>query len=96
MLFLAWKNNVGDMPNQPKPKRKRGPARAYEDWGTETKLIIKLNHLNQPIGPNASKLASQLGIIARNGTFCPIIYTDWRCKELDECKRRIWEDVKVI
>ena len=66
-------------------------------WGSEDeKLHVELDDLNQPIGPTAAKLQSQLGIIARNGAFTPLIYNDWRAADLASYKERIWDEVKVM
>lgn len=32
-------------------------------------LHVELNHLNQAIGPDAARLSSKLGVIARNGKY---------------------------
>ncbi|KAH7866148.1 hypothetical protein Vadar_016232 [Vaccinium darrowii] len=73
----------------------RGPARPNAKWGTGEKLVIDLNEVDIPIGDTAGPLQSQLGILARNGNLAPLIFTDWRARELRPYKERIWAEVKA-
>lgn len=59
-------------------------------------MPVELDEENKPIGEHAAQLESQLGIIARNGNFAPLTFTDWRAPELEPYKARIWEEVKVL
>lgn len=81
---------------QEKRGKGRGFARPYTGWGTGTKLEVKLNKVNQPIGDTSAPLQSQLGLLARNSYLAPLCYTDWRAPELNPYKERIWADVKVL
>ncbi|KAH7845113.1 hypothetical protein Vadar_033102 [Vaccinium darrowii] len=74
--------------------RGRGPSRPYKYWGTGKKLEVVLDTDNQPIGDTGAILQSQLGILARNGNFAPLTYTDWRAPQLTPYKERIWNEVK--
>ncbi|XP_028073882.1 uncharacterized protein LOC114276298 [Camellia sinensis] len=56
--------------------------------------MVTLNEENQPIGDEAAKLQSQLGILARNGNFAPLTFNDWRAPQLNPYKERIWQEVK--
>ena len=51
-------------------------------------LIIDVNDLGQPIGPNARKLASYLGTITRNPQKAPLTWDNWR-KMLAEYKNHM-------
>ncbi|KAL7223194.1 hypothetical protein ACSBR1_024791 [Camellia fascicularis] len=72
----------------------RGPGRPFSRWGMRQKLKVTLNEENQPIGDEAAKLQSQLGILARNGNFAPLTFNDWKAPELNPYKERIWQEVK--
>ncbi|KAL7174063.1 hypothetical protein ACSBR2_033336 [Camellia fascicularis] len=75
-------------------RQTRGPGRPFAEWGTGQKLKVTLNEENQPIGDEAAKLQSQLGILARNGNFAPLTFNDWRAPQLNPYKERIWQEVK--
>ncbi|CAL5416814.1 unnamed protein product [Camellia sinensis] len=72
----------------------RGPGHPFARWGTRQKLKVTLNEENQPIGDEAAKLQSQLGILAWNGNFAPLTFNDWRAPQLNPYKERIWQEVK--
>ncbi|XP_028083157.1 probable serine/threonine-protein kinase samkC [Camellia sinensis] len=76
-------------------RQTRGPGRPFTRWGTGQKLKVTLNEENQPIGDEAAKLQSQLGILARNGNFAPLTFNDWRAPQLNPYKECIWQEVKV-
>ncbi|CAL5419282.1 unnamed protein product [Camellia sinensis] len=59
-----------------------------------TKVKVTLNEENQPIGDEAAKLQSQLGILAQNGNFAPLTFNDWRAPQLNPYKECIWQEVK--
>ncbi|OIT34242.1 hypothetical protein A4A49_09709 [Nicotiana attenuata] len=51
----------------------------HSGWGNDGgSLHVELNEHGQPIGPEASRLSSKLGVIARNGILAPLNYKDWR------------------
>ncbi|XP_059298561.1 uncharacterized protein LOC132051487 [Lycium ferocissimum] len=41
-------------------------------------LHIELNGFDQVIGPEATRLSSKLGVLARNGRLAPLNHKDWR------------------
>ncbi|KAJ6813371.1 uncharacterized protein M6B38_143770 [Iris pallida] len=61
-----------------------------EDGGI---LEIHVNNLGQPIEETCSRLASNLGVLARNGHLAPLTYLDWRHVP-DIGKDAIWTHIK--
>ncbi|XP_057805534.1 uncharacterized protein LOC131020622 isoform X2 [Salvia miltiorrhiza] len=62
-----------------KKKRARGPTCMPKVWGLNKNFNVSFNELGQPNDrKQTSTLAHFLGTIARNGSFCPLHYTDWR------------------
>ncbi|CAA2998544.1 Hypothetical predicted protein [Olea europaea subsp. europaea] len=57
--------------------RGRGPT-CCQQLLSEKCVSITTNALGQPIGREAPKLTSFLGILARIGHFLPLTYVDWR------------------
>ena len=57
-------------------KKCRGPTRCADINNLEAKLEIHCDERNQLVGPNSVKLASLLGVLARE--MVPITYFDWR------------------
>lgn len=63
----------------------------------EEREEVTLNEDAQPIGPTdraVSNLSLFLGTLARNSTFCPLIYTSWKAMP-DENIERVWNYTKV-
>lgn len=73
--------------------RVRGPTRCLHLLNDE-RISITTNVLGQPIGPEAPKLTSFLGILARNGNFLPLTYVDWRAVP-NESKESLWQEVQL-
>lgn len=53
------------------------------------------NELGQPVGPEACKLTSFLGFIARDGNLAPLTYATW-IKMPEEYKENMWQKVLVF
>ncbi|KAL4580748.1 hypothetical protein LXL04_016950 [Taraxacum kok-saghyz] len=62
--------------------------------GVEISKRIKImtNELGQPVGPEACKLTSFLGVIARDGKLAPLTYATW-IKMPQEYKENMWQKV---
>ncbi|KAI8555738.1 hypothetical protein RHMOL_Rhmol05G0198300 [Rhododendron molle] len=64
-------------------------------WSTGNNPIkIVLNDKGQPVMPEASSLATNLGVLARDGSLLPLHYTDWRYVPA-HYKKRVWEEIKA-
>ncbi|KAK1286299.1 hypothetical protein QJS10_CPB20g01679 [Acorus calamus] len=74
-------------------RKGRGSSRPLSIWGTGQKLYVNFNEMMQPIGPNARKLASQLGYIARDNNKVPLTYVTWSDMPEDVLED-IWKDVQ--
>nr|GFC74368.1 hypothetical protein [Tanacetum cinerariifolium] len=59
---------------------------------TARRIEIMTNELGQPVGPEASKLVTFLGITARDGNLAPLIYPSW-IKMPEEYKENMWQKV---
>ncbi|KAH7864419.1 hypothetical protein Vadar_029394 [Vaccinium darrowii] len=94
-LSSSGQGTQGAAPSSVPSRQGRGPAHPYAGWGSGEKMPVELDEENKPIGEHAAQLESQLGIIARNGNFAPLTFTDWRAPELEPYKARIWEEVKA-
>ena len=67
----------------------------YKGWGDDGGILqIEVNEFGQPIEQKASRLASNLGVLARNGILAPLTYTDWRIVPA-YIKDNIWKHIKV-
>ena len=71
-------------------RKGRGAARHHSSWGSGQRLEIEM----QPVGPNASKLLSQLGCIVRDGERAPLTYAKWTDMP-NHVLEDIWRDVRV-
>jgi hypothetical protein len=58
-------------------------------------IAVPINTLGQPVGPEASKLSTFLGTVARNGEMAPLIFVDWFAMP-DEKKENMWQFVQVL
>ncbi|KAG5548104.1 hypothetical protein RHGRI_013710 [Rhododendron griersonianum] len=75
--------------------RGRGPSLMNASWSTGNNPIkIVLNDRGQPVMPEASSLATNLGVLARDGSLLPLHYTDWRYVPA-HYKKRVWEEIKA-
>ncbi|KAJ1435169.1 putative transposase, Ptta/En/Spm, plant [Sesbania bispinosa] len=75
-------------------KRTRGPTRCLKIHARsiEERQEVTLDEGGEPIGPNdkvVSDLSYFLGTVARNGNFCPLIYTSFKALTKEE-RERIW------
>ncbi|XP_071931282.1 uncharacterized protein [Coffea arabica] len=73
--------------------RGRGPTRCLKLLAEGMRISVTTNELGQPVGPEASKLVSFLGTLARNGNLAPLTYVDWRAVP-EESKENMWEEVQ--
>lgn len=73
-----------------KTKKKRGPTRCVKVFETEDKICITTNEDGEAVGPEASKIISFLGVIARNGHVAPISCTKWSAIP-EENKEKMWQ-----
>ncbi|XP_060172748.1 uncharacterized protein LOC132603631 isoform X1 [Lycium barbarum] len=95
------RNDSHDIENLPdyreseeQSKRPRGPTMMHSGWGKDgDNLHVELNDRGQVIGPEAARLHSKLGVIARNGILAPLNHRDWRLVP-DMYKDIIWSDIK--
>lgn len=72
----------------------RGCARGALEWGTGKILHLEFDSEWKPIGQNASKFNSQLGVIAKNAQKVPLTYLRWSDMP-DDILEYIWTEVKV-
>lgn len=78
-------------------KRTRGPTRCLSVHARELeeREEVTLDDDGEPVGPNdkvVSDLSYFLGTIARNATYCPLIYTNFKALTKDE-RDAIWNYV---
>ncbi|XP_073104903.1 uncharacterized protein [Elaeis guineensis] len=77
-LSQPQSSDVADISSQSTSRRRgRGTAHGIEFWGTGQKVSLVFDAHMQPCGSNASKFKSQLGVIAKNGTYVPLTYASW-------------------
>lgn len=77
-------------------RKARGPTLLKDIWNMSPrkKIEVQLKCHNQAIRKEGQKLASILGIIARNSKLTPLNIDDWRCFDQDQ-KNKLVELVKV-
>ncbi|PWA73117.1 bromodomain, putative transposase, Ptta/En/Spm [Artemisia annua] len=75
-------------------KKSQGERRTHRRKIIKTarRIEIMTNELGQPVGPEASKLTTFLGITARDGNSAPLIYPSW-VKMPEEYKENMWQKV---
>lgn len=90
-----------DSPEQPTQKTKkrtrvRGPTLCRDMWDMcdGEQIAVPINTLGQPVGPEASKLSTFLGTVARNGEMAPLTFVDWFAMP-DEKKENMWQFVQT-
>ncbi|GKV24436.1 hypothetical protein SLEP1_g34048 [Rubroshorea leprosula] len=90
--------NQGDQLQQPTKtmKKGRGPTRCLflNELEDGERIVVSINKLGQPIGPESSKLSSFLGTVARNGYMAPLTYLQWRHMP-DSYKEKMWQHVQT-
>ncbi|KAK1323187.1 hypothetical protein QJS10_CPA02g00558 [Acorus calamus] len=74
---------------------KRGPTRCHSVWKMDygQRIPVSMNEFGQAVGPNAARLISFMGTIARDGHMVPLTYVDWR-RVPDELKEAMWNIIK--
>ncbi|KAI8550332.1 hypothetical protein RHMOL_Rhmol06G0097200 [Rhododendron molle] len=66
-----------DVGNSSTQTRGRGPSLMNASWSRGNNPIkIVLNDRGQPVIPKASSLATNMGVLARDGSLLPLHYTD--------------------
>lgn len=60
------------------------------------RIVVKCNHLGQPIGDEGGVLGKFLGTIARLGGYCPLDKKDWRNVKKDGGADTILQCVQVL
>ncbi|KAK2368034.1 hypothetical protein QL285_081266 [Trifolium repens] len=78
-------------------KRTRGPTRCIgvHARDPEERKVITLDDMGEPIGPTneaVAEFSSFIGTVARNATYCPLIYTTFKAFTTDE-KKAMWKFV---
>ena len=91
MVVSCIVNTTGESNNI---RKGRGAAHHHSSWGSGQRLEVEMNQFMQPVGPNASKLLSQLGCIVRDGERAPLTYAKW-IDMPNHVLEDIWRDVKV-
>ncbi|KAK9180459.1 hypothetical protein WN943_029668 [Citrus x changshan-huyou] len=71
----------------------RGCAHGALEWGTGKMLHLEFDSEWKPMGQNASKFNSQLGVIAKNGQKVPLTYLRWSDMP-DDILEYIWTEVE--
>ncbi|KAI8563552.1 hypothetical protein RHMOL_Rhmol03G0119100 [Rhododendron molle] len=72
----------------------RGPSLMNASWSRGNNQIkIVLNDRGQPVMPEASPLATNMGVLVRDGSLLPLHYTDWRYVPA-HYKKKVWEEIK--
>lgn len=92
MLFLYSKIGASKKRTRGKTKCSKIHARTMDD-----REEVTFNDDGQPIGPTngaVSDLSLFLGTLARNSTFCPLIYTSW-IEMPDDNIGRVWTYTNV-
>ncbi|KAH7834529.1 hypothetical protein Vadar_017051 [Vaccinium darrowii] len=75
--------------------RRRGPTLMHASWNKDKeKIKILLNGNGQPIMSETGPVATQMGVMARDGSLLPLHYNDWRYVP-PHYKRRVWEEIKA-
>ncbi|XP_020533280.1 uncharacterized protein LOC105629656 isoform X2 [Jatropha curcas] len=76
-------------------RRVRGPTRCrfMLDMPDGERIFVPINELGQPVGAEASKLASFLGTVARNGNMAPLNFLDWSAMP-ETSKEDMWQFVQ--
>ncbi|KAK9131036.1 hypothetical protein Sjap_011523 [Stephania japonica] len=82
-----------DTLNSEQISKGRGPALAIDDWGTGYIMNVEFDEYWKPIGSNADKFKSQLGVIARDEKKVPLTYERWTDVP-KAIKIDIWKEVK--
>ncbi|GMI70634.1 hypothetical protein HRI_000732700 [Hibiscus trionum] len=79
-----------------KKRRGRGSTRCrfLDDLAEGERIFVQINNVGHPVGPNAYKLSSFLGTVARNGHRAPLTFIHWRAM-LDSYKEDMWEYVQT-
>ena len=96
ILFNKFNVKIGTI-----KKKTRGPTQCLTIHGrsTQERPEVILDSDGEPIGPTdkiVTDLSYFLGTIARNSTFCPLIYTNFKALLNDkDNKARIWTYVMV-
>ncbi|XP_058205205.1 uncharacterized protein LOC131319102 [Rhododendron vialii] len=57
-------------------------------------IEIVLNDRGQLVMPEASPLATNMGLLVRDGSLLPLHYTDWRYVP-EHYKKKVWEEIKA-
>ncbi|CAK9165410.1 unnamed protein product [Ilex paraguariensis] len=86
--------DVGSSDSTPVQRRTkgRGPTRCLKLWRDGKRISVTINELGQPIGPEAQKLTSFLGTLARDGHLAPLTYINWKAMP-DANKENMWQQV---
>lgn len=94
--YLFFTSDEGSSEADHTQTRTRGPTwMNTQGWGEEGGILeIETNKFGQPIEEKASRLASNLGVLARNGILAPLHYVDWRLLPKVN-KDNLWKAIKV-
>jgi hypothetical protein len=77
-------------------KRKRGHANPRKGWNSGKQVFqLQFNEYMQVVSKNQPNFASQLGLLVKDGTKLPLVYTSWRKKGMNSYKETVWEEIKV-
>ncbi|CAI9115282.1 OLC1v1016141C1 [Oldenlandia corymbosa var. corymbosa] len=85
--------NITDSTKVVKKNQVRGPTRCLKFLNAGKPISITTNELGQPVGPNAPKLISFLGTLARNGHMAPLTCVNWKAIP-EENKENMWQEVQ--
>nr|XP_018622387.1 uncharacterized protein LOC104084729 isoform X3 [Nicotiana tomentosiformis] len=87
-------NSLDSSVSEEQSKRPRDPTMMHSGWGKDGGILhVEFNDLSQAIRPDAARLSSKLGVIARNGILAPLNHKDWRLVP-KLYKNRIWAHIK--
>ncbi|MFS7919745.1 putative chromatin remodeler Bromodomain family [Helianthus anomalus] len=75
-----------------KKRQIRGLAAHQKLLTSAGRIKVLTNELGQPVGPEAVKLTSFLGHIARDGNLAPLTCSGWR-KMPEENKEKMWQKI---
>lgn len=75
-------------------RRGRGPGRCLKLLTTVGRISVAINELGEPVGDNAPKLTSFLGLMARDGNLAPLTLANWS-KISNENKEKMWQIVQL-
>ncbi|KAF7147136.1 hypothetical protein RHSIM_Rhsim03G0111100 [Rhododendron simsii] len=74
---------------------RRGPSLMNASWSRGNNQIkIVLNDRGQPVMPESSPLATNMGMLVSDGSLLPLHYMDWQYVPA-RYKKKVWDEIKM-